>query len=231
VKKDAQNQKPPSGRAALTAADAVAKMLRGAADRPRYAFALPENISHKHARRRAELRHRRGIRKLIRPENAAPLVACLPAPGDTVSAVLRGDFVLGDALPMLVARAGFCPHLHVSTLALSVRNAETLRDLVTSGAVGRLTLIVSHYFRAVDKLSTYAAVARVLDGHAELKIARCHAKILLLPTATDSFVLEGSANLRSSGTVEQMTLFNDPDLLAFHRSWMEELENLPLFVR
>jgi hypothetical protein len=36
-------------------------------------------------------------------------------------------------------------------------------------------------------------------------------------------VIEGSANLRSSDNTEQIVLFNDPDLLAWHAGWMNNL--------
>jgi hypothetical protein len=45
---------------------------------------------------------------------------------------------------------------------------------------------------------------------------------------TDSLVFEGSANLRSSDTLEQLTIFNDPALHSFHAAWMEELKSMPL---
>lgn len=32
-----------------------------------------------------------------------------------------------------------------------------------------------------------------------------------------------SANLRSSDNTEQMTIFNDPELLAFHVDWLNQL--------
>lgn len=207
---------------------AVAEMKAGVASRKKADFVLPENRFHKHARKRDELASRRAVKKLVRPENAAGLLAQIPAPGEITHAILRGDFVLADALPPLLAITGHCPHLYVSTLALSVKNAETLRALLAAGTIGKLTLIVSHYFRAVDKLSVYHAIEQILADIATLKIARCHAKIILLANARgDSLVFEGSANLRSSDTLEQLTIFNDPALHSFHATWMEELESMP----
>lgn len=202
---------------------AVEKMKSAVADRGKAIFALPENRFHKHARKRDELASRRGVKKLVRPENCAGLLDHLPEPGGTTTAIVRGDFVVGDMLPALLARIGPVPHLWLSTLALSVRNAETLRALAASGAVEKITLICSHYFREVDKTSVFHAVAKLLDGIAELKVARCHAKIIL----AGSFVFEGSFNLRSSDTIEQITIFNDPELFNFHARWMDEVKTMP----
>lgn len=203
-------------------------MKTGIANREKEAFSIPENRFHKHQRRADELASRRSVKRFVRPENAAALCEQLPSPGEIVHSILRGDFVLGDALPALLRVTGSCPHLQISTLALSRKNAETLRQLVESGKVGRLSLIVSHYFRAVDKLSTFHTVTQILAGITEVKVARCHAKVILLANACgDAFVFEGSANLRSSDTLEQLTIFNDADLHAFHASWMADLKNIP----
>lgn len=202
---------------------AVAAMRAGAVSREKEVFALPENRFHRHKRKADELAARRHVKRFVKPDNASTLTAQLPEIGDVTHSVLRGDFVLGDALPTILAKTGHCPHLQISTLALSRKNAETLRDLVTTGRVGRLSLICSHYFRAVDKTSTFHAIRTVLKDCAALKVARCHAKIILLPAGDNAFVFEGSANLRSSDTIEQLTIFNDQELLAFHSRWMDEL--------
>ena len=81
-----------------------------------------------------------------------------------------------------------------------------------------------HYFREGDKATTWRVVSARLAGVASLIVTRSHAKIICLPTAAgDWFVLEGSANLRSSDNTEQLTIFNCPDLDAFHRSWLLSL--------
>ncbi len=208
---------------------ALAEMKDGSAKRKAATFVLPENRFHKHARKRDELASRRAIKRQVKPDNALALIAQLPAPGDTLHAILRGDFVLGDALPPLLRAYGPCQHLRVSTLALSAKNAETIRGLITAGQVAKCTLICSHFFRAVDKLSTFHAVAAILSEIVTLKVCRCHAKVMLLANDRgDHLVFEGSGNLRSSDSLEQLSVFNDPELFAFHAAWMDEVESEPL---
>lgn len=43
----------------------------------------------------------------------------------------------------------------------------------------------------------------------------------------DAFVIAGSANLRSSDNCEQVTIFNDPDLVSFYRTWIEDMSTAP----
>lgn len=185
-------------------------------------FALPANRFHK-AKADAKAA-RRGIKAFIRPEHAAAVVAQLPEPGERTHCLLRGDFVLCDVIPQIIAARGRCQHLRIATLGLSVANADTLACLVERGQVGKLTLLVSLYFSQVDKLSVFRAVANRLKNAAHLAVTRNHAKVICIPTARgDSFVLEGSANLRSSDNVEQMLITNDSETHAFHAAWIDEL--------
>jgi hypothetical protein len=112
---------------------------------------------------------------------------------------------------------------------MSPANAITLAELVESGAVGKLTLVVSHYFRQVDKLTAFRQVSARLEGLTEIVVARNHAKVILIPTdAGDFYVIEGSANLRSSDNLEQMFVVNDEETHAFHANWLDHLAQCPL---
>lgn len=173
-----------------------------------------------------EKNRRRGIRKWIRPENALEVLPHLPAdPDERTHAVLRGDFVLCDLIPAIIREHGRCPQLHIATLGMSSANADALASLHHAGLIGEITICCSLYFRQVDRLSTYREVAARLEGIAKIIVARNHAKVICLPTESgDHFVIEGSANLRSSDNLEQIAIFNDAELIAFHRAWMAELE-------
>ena len=196
-------------------------------DQPRAApqFAFDGNRFHFHRAKAEEKRKRRGIKSLIRPENARAVLDVLPSdPEDRTHCLLRGDFVLCDLVPAIISARGHCPHLRIATLGMSVSNADTLADLVARGHVARVTLVVSSYFQQVDKTTVFRAVAARLAGVANIAITRSHAKVICLPTnAGDHFVIEGSANLRSSDNIEQMLITNDPATHAFHAAWLDEL--------
>lgn len=187
-------------------------------------FALGANLFHRV--KGEEKNRRRGLKKWIRPENALALLPHLPeGPEDRTHAVLRGDFVLCDLIPAIIRERGRCPQLHIATLGMSGGNAESLAALHQAGLVGGITICCSVYFRQVDRTSTWPEVERHLGGIAKLIVSRNHAKVIVLPTESgDHYVIEGSANLRSSDNLEQIVVFNDPDLATFHRGWMAELE-------
>jgi hypothetical protein len=134
--------------------------------------------------------------------------------------VVRGDFVMMDILPVLMAKAGNVLEVYASTLGMSVANAQALRSLADAGVW--VHVVVSHYFAGVDRSTTFRQVRDIL-GPERVTVARSHCKVILVDGDAASFVVEGSANLRSSDCVEQFTVFNDDELLRWHRSWMEEI--------
>jgi hypothetical protein len=92
----------------------------------------------------------------IRPENAADF-HYLPTPDRDVHFLLRGDFILGDAIPGLIKLAGYPAELDLVTLSLSPRNMEMLLALLQRGVVSRCRLVVSTFFVNADKAGTMPA--------------------------------------------------------------------------
>jgi len=203
--------------------------LAGAAARleqpaPGPTFTLPANRFQVHKAKAEVQASRRGIKALIRPEHARTILPHLPDPGGRTHCILRGDFVLCELIPAITRARGPALDVHIATLGMSTANAQCLAELRARGQIGALTIICSHYFQQVDKATTYREVAAALAGVGRLVVARSHAKVICLPTAAgDHFVIEGSANLRSSDNLEQMVIFNDPEALGFHRAWMDDL--------
>jgi hypothetical protein len=201
--------------------------LEGLLDQPETPaqFSLPANVFLRRQAKSIDKANRSGIKKLIRPENAQEVIKHLPGRDERTHCLLRGDFVLCDLIPAIIAARGRCDRLHVATLGLSTANAETLARLRAQNLVGAIHLVCSHYFAQVDKATTYLQITTRLQGLATIVTTRCHAKVIVLPTAADDhFVIEGSANLRSSDNTEQLVIFNDPETAEWHRNWMEQIE-------
>ena len=190
--------------------------------RSEVAFPLRRNryMRQFHAVKADDKRSRRGLKRLVKPENAAELASHLPEPGDCTHAVVRGDFVTADIIPLLLGDRS-ADILAISTLGMSTANASMLAGLRASGQIRRLFLLVSHYFSQVDKTGTYRAVKDILGD--SLKTAHTHAKVILVSTAPSFFVVEGSANLRSCDSIENLAIWNDEDLLNWHLDWMQEV--------
>ena len=169
---------------------------------------------------------RHGIKKYIKPENAEVVLKHLPRPGEHTHCLLRGDFILGDMIPPIL-RGHHCPHLRVATLGLSPHNADSLAKLIETKNADQLTILCSHYFREVNKDAVYKEVIQRLASLAKFVVARSHVKLILAPTEKDWWVIEGSANLRSSDNLEQMTIFNSKELHDWHAAWFDEIAARP----
>lgn len=185
-------------------------------------FALSVSRFHKVAAQ--DWTSRRGIKKLIHPDNARVVIPHLPGPGERTHCALSGNFVLCDIIPAIIEARGRCPDLLIATLGMSVANADTLVSLRARDLVGSITIVCSHYFAQVDKATTFREIQARLRDIATIVVTRSHAKIICLPVASgDHYVLEGSANLRTSDNTEQLVIFNDSELAAWHRTWLSTL--------
>jgi len=186
-------------------------------------FALSKNrfLHQFHATANTDWKKRRGVRKFIKPENARQILDYLPEPGDCTHAVVRGDFVLCEIVPAIIGNTP-TELVAIATLGMSKANAIQLADLRSRGLIRQLQILVSHYFAGVDKTGTFADVCQILGADAP-KVCRNHSKIILIQQPGRDFVIAGSANLRSSDNIEQFSIWNDAEVFAFHRAWMDEI--------
>jgi hypothetical protein len=119
-----------------------------------------------------------------------------------------------------------CDHLRVATLSLKERNLYELYRLIDAGKVGRLTLLLSEFFR-----DNHAEICATLSGELAARslghrfaAARSHAKVICLDHGPGGkLVLEGSANLRTNSNWEQFFLLHHVGLHDFRAAWVDEL--------
>jgi hypothetical protein len=165
------------------------------------------------------------------------------AEGERVHLVVPGTFIFGDLIEAAaVAQNWLIEELWIATLSLSQANLESLRNLQCHDYLRDLHLILSEYWYVHNRprggLVEY--IHHLLDSppqpplpdpdariSVQLSVTCSHAKIVLIRTADGGhYVLHGSANLRSSASIEALCIENDPDLYAFHRGWLGRLESL-----
>ena len=189
---------------------------------PANGFALDKNRFLSLRDKLANAKKGRPPKFMIRASNADDIVRQIPARGERLHATLRGDCTLCDVVSGIIQKFGPGAICHMATLSMNEKNAAQLAQLLASGQIASLNLLWSSYFSETSK-SDVAPACRSLLSAATIGIARCHAKTYVLNCGIDSFVVETSANLRSSGNVEQATFFNDADLAQFHAAWISEL--------
>jgi hypothetical protein len=169
-------------------------------------------------------RARAAARRQRQAKTAADLMTDLPGPGETVHALMTGGYDLGQVVNTVATRRP-CARLRVATLCYSRKNAAELLGLLDAGAVRALTLLVSSFFRAHNKdLDEW--FRGELAGHPGCRIAaaRSHCKVVCFDYGPgDGLVFEGSANLRTNGNREQLTVTRDRALHDWHAAWIDEL--------
>ncbi|HVK07514.1 MAG TPA: hypothetical protein VM597_01935, partial [Gemmataceae bacterium] len=171
-------------------------------------------------RARAEARYRRAAR------TATELLPELPAPGESVHALMTGTFDLCQVITATVPRLPACRHLRIAPLCFSKRNAAELLSLLDSRPGIALTLLVSSFFRDHNKALFESFAADLSEHpHARLAAARSHCKVVCFDAADDALVFEGSANLRTNKNREQLAVFRDRPLHDWHAGWIDELVN------
>jgi hypothetical protein len=148
----------------------------------------------------------------------------LPGPGESLHGVISGKYALFEMIPALIAHCGPIKDLTIATLSFNKQNAADLLALLDDGHVFNTSLLISYYFKSTSRPIYDLLIPPLRErGHRVLAM-RNHAKLLLVRTvAGDHFVVETSANLRSSVNVEAFVMTRDPALYAFHVGWIDEL--------
>jgi len=185
---------------------------------------LKENRTHREARKK---RIGPSIKSMVKPENVTAVGKLLSSEESApLHIILRGDFILGDLIGWIADREPV-KFFTCASLGVSIKNAEMLARLIGKEKLHGVSLLLSHYFAAVDKADVWLAVKNLLlPRDVKMGIGRSHAKVFLIEfidPQIQPIVIEGSANLRASGNIEQITVWRDSELLEFHKTWINEM--------
>jgi len=154
-------------------------------------------------------------------DNAVKLAKELKlAYGERAEVLVNGSFIFGDFLEAYLLHCkAVCKKMVISTLSLNENNIDSLHNLIKHGWIKHLDLIVSHYFYSMErwKLIPYLYRQLDIDNKFQLSVAFIHTKTVHFETIGGrKIVMHGSANLRSSGNVEQFSIEENPELYDFY---------------
>ena len=156
-------------------------------------------------------------------EHARDLAEGLAIDNETETfAFVSGNFVFGDLIEALVdARRLTVRTLGIQTLSMSDENIDSIRNVLEMQPVERLDLVLSDYWYSHEchkgGLVGYLFDELDLEG-LELRVAFAgvHCKLVTIETLRgNTLTMHGSANLRSSGNVEQLHISPDRGLFEF----------------
>ena len=168
---------------------------------------------------------RKATLRLLHVANAAKHIGTLPEPGESIHAVMKGNFDCWSLVGAIIRLANVkVDRLTIATLGFNRTNAAELVGLVDTGTVAAVDFVCSCYFKSTSA-DEFGFLHGELTARGQRIVAcRNHAKLQLFEFADGRrFVVETSANLRSCKNVELFALHHDAALLDFHRSWVTML--------
>jgi ACT domain-containing protein len=156
----------------------------------------------------------------------------LPQVGQEVTCITSGYFVFGDILEALASKFGRIHCLTISTLSMSDANVDMLARMIRNEQLDHLNLLISVYFHAHERRGTFQ---RLLDSiHPDcmkIGVAAIHTKTMCIDCEAGHFVISGSANLRSSSSIEQFTITHSDYYHYWHTVWMMQLIEKSLILK
>lgn len=155
-------------------------------------------------------------------QNAQKLARALELKeGMKTDCIIDGAFIFGDFIEAFVLENhAHCLEMIVTTLSMSQENIDSFRELLELGWVDKLDIIISDYFYSHEKngLVPYMYQQLDIENRFQLAVAGIHTKTCqFLTEGGKKIVMHGSANLRSSGNIEQFCLEENPKLYDFYK--------------
>lgn len=140
--------------------------------------------------------------------------------GERFDAFVSGSFIFGDFIEAYLTTQNACAKkMTISTLSMSQNNVDSLHTLMEKGYIEELNLIISVYFWGNERSSLIPYIYKQLDigDRFQLAVAGVHTKTVHFETLGGrKIIMHGSANLRSSGNIEQFTMEENQELYEFY---------------
>lgn len=161
--------------------------------------------------------------KVVCYEHAQDFARALTIDNETETfAYVAGGFVFGDFLEACVEQRKFSVRrLGMQMLSLNDENIDSLRNVVEMCGTERLDLCLSGYWYSTE-LHKGGVVGYLFDQldleglELHVAIAELHCKVVTIETwVGNRLTMHGSANLRSSNSIEQIHISPDPALWEF----------------
>lgn len=149
------------------------------------------------------------------------------APGCRHYQMVSGAFIFGDFIEALLREQHIqAAEMTISTYSLSRNNIDSLRGLLETGHIEKLNLIISagQHSHELHGLVPYLLKHLDIDSRFQYAAAGTHCKLCIFETLQgNKVVMHGSANLRSSGNIEQFVLEENPSLYDFNHAYQQRI--------
>jgi len=146
--------------------------------------------------------------------------------GDRVYAIISGNFIFGDFIEAFLEKTGLiADEITLSTLSISKENVDSLRNCFEMDQLNSLNLIISDYFFSHNRENiSYIYEELDIRDSFQLAVAGIHTKTILIRMLDGKkIVIHGSANLRSSSSMEQIMIETNEELYDFNYDWQKKI--------
>lgn len=145
----------------------------------------------------------------------------LPKRKEALHIVTSGNFDLFLLIPMTARLMNnVVEELWISTWSINRENVNKLMQLHDDGIIASISMITGHYFASRESEVYKTLKQYICSRKQRYQTFDTHAKIILMKNNCCDIVIESSANMTKNPRVEQVTVFNDPELLEFHKKWI-----------
>ena len=125
---------------------------------------------------------------------------------------VSGDFIFGDLLEALILEKHISPKkIYICSLGMSQENIDSLENIIKATKLEKLTILLSGYFYSHEK----ERLIPYLYEHLDVGAFPGH-----------FFTIHGSANMRSSNSIEQIMVEEGEELYRFNAGIMDEQASL-----
>lgn len=141
--------------------------------------------------------------------------------------ILNGSFYFGDFIEALIVHNNYhVKRMTISTLSMNENNVDSLFNLMNGNYLDELNLIVSDYFFSHERNNLIKYLYERLDfeNKFQLAVAGTHCKQCIFEThCGKKIIIHGSANLRSSGNIEQIVIEESAKLYDFNHKYLKSI--------
>jgi hypothetical protein len=166
--------------------------------------------------------NRREVRDMRRTKTAAEAIG--PITRDVeIYGFTKGQFSIIDILHHCLDIIGPSAHLQISTWTAANADISTVLELCNCGKVASARWLVDLTFNR--RSPELAQRIRDVFGDDAIRVAKNHAKFVLLSVADWRLVVRTSMNLNFNPRFENFQLAHDPELWSFHDAILSEIWN------
>lgn len=148
----------------------------------------------------------------------------LPKKGEELRIVTEGTFNSFSVFLRILEESGGVEELYLKSYSIGVDFVDSFFDFLDKGNVSKVRLVFSQVMPRFYPVKTHKLIKLFENSEKDyaLKLNNNHAKILLLKTNNDYFVVQGSGNLSENAFFEQYVIENNKKAYDFYKNWIDK---------